>query len=92
MRRAKMEGRHIGRTPLDVDRAAIANDRLEPDESCQKACGIESDRLQADQSGEGHCRRSSVELMRANCPVYPHGVRGRLKKSIFVGMLNDMPG
>jgi DNA invertase Pin-like site-specific DNA recombinase len=28
MRRAKMEGRHIGRTPLDVDRAAIVNDRL----------------------------------------------------------------
>jgi DNA invertase Pin-like site-specific DNA recombinase len=28
MRRAKMEGRRIGRTPLDVDRAAIVNDRL----------------------------------------------------------------
>jgi DNA invertase Pin-like site-specific DNA recombinase len=26
-RRAKMEGRHIGRTPLDVDRAAIVRDR-----------------------------------------------------------------
>src|SRR6516162_9297650 len=28
MRRAKLEGRHIGRTPLDVDRAAIVRDRL----------------------------------------------------------------
>jgi DNA invertase Pin-like site-specific DNA recombinase len=28
MRRAKMEGRHIGRTPRDVDRDAIVNDRL----------------------------------------------------------------
>jgi DNA invertase Pin-like site-specific DNA recombinase len=28
MRRAKLEGRRIGRSPLDVDRAAIVNDRL----------------------------------------------------------------
>jgi DNA invertase Pin-like site-specific DNA recombinase len=28
IRRAKLEGRRIGRTPLDVDRAAIINDRL----------------------------------------------------------------
>jgi DNA invertase Pin-like site-specific DNA recombinase len=28
MRRAKLEGRRIGRTPLDVDRAAIVRDRL----------------------------------------------------------------
>jgi DNA invertase Pin-like site-specific DNA recombinase len=27
MRRAKLEGRHIGRTPLDLDRAAICRDR-----------------------------------------------------------------
>ena len=27
MRRAKLEGRHIGRRPLDLDRAAIVNDR-----------------------------------------------------------------
>ncbi len=27
MRRAKLEGRHIGRTPLDFDRAAVLNDR-----------------------------------------------------------------
>src|SRR5450631_1186343 len=27
MRRAKLEGRRIGRTPLDVDRAAIVRDR-----------------------------------------------------------------
>jgi DNA invertase Pin-like site-specific DNA recombinase len=28
MRRARLEGRHIGRSPLDVDRAAIVRDRL----------------------------------------------------------------
>jgi DNA invertase Pin-like site-specific DNA recombinase len=28
MRRAKLEGRRIGRTPLDVDRAALVRDRL----------------------------------------------------------------
>ena len=28
MRRAKLEGRHIGRAPLDVDRAAIVRDRV----------------------------------------------------------------
>jgi DNA invertase Pin-like site-specific DNA recombinase len=28
MRRAKLEGRRIGRTPLDVDRAALVKDRL----------------------------------------------------------------
>src|SRR5262245_2248819 len=28
MRRAKLEGRHIGRTPLEVDRAAIVRDRI----------------------------------------------------------------
>ena len=28
MRRAKLEGRRIGRAPLDVDRAAIVQDRL----------------------------------------------------------------
>jgi DNA invertase Pin-like site-specific DNA recombinase len=28
MRRAKLEGRRIGRTPLDVDRAALVQDRL----------------------------------------------------------------
>ena len=28
MRRAKLEGRHIGRLPLDVDRAAIVRDRI----------------------------------------------------------------
>jgi len=27
MRRAKLEGRHIGRTPLDFDRAAVLHDR-----------------------------------------------------------------
>ena len=27
MRRAKLEGRHIGRRPLDLDRAAIVHDR-----------------------------------------------------------------
>ena len=27
MRRAKLEGRHIGRTPLDFDRAAVLRDR-----------------------------------------------------------------
>lgn len=27
MRRAKLEGRHIGRVPLDVDRTAIVRDR-----------------------------------------------------------------
>jgi putative DNA-invertase from lambdoid prophage Rac len=28
MRRAKLEGRRIGRTPLDVDHAALVRDRL----------------------------------------------------------------
>jgi len=28
MRRAKLEGRRIGRTPLDVDRTALVRDRL----------------------------------------------------------------
>jgi DNA invertase Pin-like site-specific DNA recombinase len=28
MRRAKLEGRRIGRTPLDVNRAALVQDRL----------------------------------------------------------------
>jgi DNA invertase Pin-like site-specific DNA recombinase len=28
MRRAKLEGRRIGRAPLDVDRAAVVRDRL----------------------------------------------------------------
>lgn len=28
MRRAKLEGRHIGRMPLDVDRAALVRDRI----------------------------------------------------------------
>jgi DNA invertase Pin-like site-specific DNA recombinase len=28
MRRAKIEGRRLGRAPLDVDRAAIVRDRL----------------------------------------------------------------
>jgi DNA invertase Pin-like site-specific DNA recombinase len=27
MRRARLEGRHIGRRPLDLDRAAIVRDR-----------------------------------------------------------------
>jgi DNA invertase Pin-like site-specific DNA recombinase len=27
MRRARLEGRHIGRRPLDIDRAAILRDR-----------------------------------------------------------------
>ena len=27
MRRAKLEGRHIGRKPLDIDRQAILRDR-----------------------------------------------------------------
>jgi transposase len=27
MRRAKLEGRHIGRPPLEIDRAAVVRDR-----------------------------------------------------------------
>jgi DNA invertase Pin-like site-specific DNA recombinase len=48
MRRARLEGRRIGRAPLNVDRAAIVRDRLawsKPYGSGEEAPGLQSHRL-----------------------------------------------
>ena len=77
MRRAKLEGRHIGRKALVLDRAAILRDRQNGQslgQLAKSASGEQNDRSIG-------CWMSKSTLLQKgskNRPRKPHGIKGRI--------------
>lgn len=80
MRRAKLEGRHIGRWPLDVDRDAIVQDRrrgLSLTEVAE-ALGAQLGHSAQEKSSAGNC--GSCNVVRRLQGRHPIRIRYELKR------------
>ncbi len=57
MRRARLEGRHIGRRPLDIDRVAVLRDRARGQSLGQIAKSFRISRATVSRVIKAHCQR-----------------------------------